>query len=226
MGKEMTQAAAPNLATSLIVIHQVITRGLEVSCANAEAFAARGLPDGATQQGFLNYARALCAVVHGHHLAEDDVAFPALRERLPGAPYARLSREHRQIEKVLREIGDLVDRFAAQAAPEPLRALSAALSGLQELWLPHYQTEERHFSVEALGRLLTPEEHVAWIGRMGGYSLQHSKPDFLVVPFLLYNLRSPVRAALAAGMPQEVTEHLVPVVWKDQWASMKPFLLQ
>ena len=33
------------------------------------------------------------------------------------------------------------------------------------------------------------------------------------------------RAYFLAVMPPEVTQQLVPVVWKDEWASIKPFLL-
>ena len=31
---------------------------------------------------------------------------------------------------------------------------------------------------------------------------------------------------LASRMPPEMMEQLVPVAWKDQWAPMKPFLLE
>jgi hypothetical protein len=47
----------------------------------------------------------------------------------------------------------------------------------------------------------------------------------LAVPFLLYNVESDDRAHFFAVMPPEITQQLVPVVWKDEWASMKPFLL-
>jgi len=31
---------------------------------------------------------------------------------------------------------------------------------------------------------------------------------------------------VASRMPSDITEQLVPVTWKDQWAPMKPFLLE
>ena len=33
------------------------------------------------------------------------------------------------------------------------------------------------------------------------------------------------RAYMAGEMPPIISQELVPVVWKDQWAPMKPFLL-
>jgi hypothetical protein len=46
-----------------------------------------------------------------------------------------------------------------------------------------------------------------------------------VVPFLLYNLPPEERAIFSQGMPPVVTQELVPVVWKEKWSPMKPFLL-
>jgi hypothetical protein len=47
----------------------------------------------------------------------------------------------------------------------------------------------------------------------------------LGVPFVLYNLPAQERAIQARTMPSAVVEELVPVVWKEQWAPMQPFLL-
>ena len=45
------------------------------------------------------------------------------------------------------------------------------------------------------------------------------------VHWVLFNLPPETRAILAKGMPAELTEKMVPVVWKPQWESMTPFLL-
>jgi hypothetical protein len=44
-------------------------------------------------------------------------------------------------------------------------------------------------------------------------------------PFLLYNLPTEERAIIAQAMPPIVTRQLVPVVWKEKWEPMSPFLL-
>jgi hypothetical protein len=56
--------------------------------------------------------------------------------------------------------------------------------------------------------------------------MAHSGPDYLVVPFVLYNLSPEQRAILAAEMPPIVTQQLVPIAWKAQWEPMSPFLLE
>ena len=60
---------------------------------------------------------------------------------------------------------------------------------------------------------------------LGEYAGQHVEPLSLGVPFLLYNMSRKERAAYAQTLPPMVTEQLVPVVWKEQWAPMQPFLL-
>jgi hypothetical protein len=57
------------------------------------------------------------------------------------------------------------------------------------------------------------------------HAQQHTVPDYLIVPFLLYNLPPDKRTFFAGEMPPVVTEQLVPVAWKDKWAPMKPFLV-
>ena len=56
-------------------------------------------------------------------------------------------------------------------------------------------------------------------------SMRNSGPDYLVVPFMLYDLDPEPRAIMTAALPTVVTEQLVPVAWKDRWATMKPYLL-
>ena len=51
-----------------------------------------------------------------------------------------------------------------------------------------------------------------------------AKPAPLSVPFLLYNSEPEDRAAFSSFMPPELTQQLVPIVWQDEWAPMKPFL--
>ena len=50
-------------------------------------------------------------------------------------------------------------------------------------------------------------------------------PLLCLCGFLLYNLPAPERKVFSAGMPDELLQTLVPVVWKEQWQAMAPFLL-
>ena len=57
-------------------------------------------------------------------------------------------------------------------------------------------------------------------------SISQPGPPYLTVPFILSNLPVAIRDAMAEGMPAEVVEQLVPIVWREKWKAMKPFLLE
>jgi hypothetical protein len=79
---------------------------------------------------------------------------------------------------------------------------------------------------EKLEELIEPQEHVRLMAQSTELSMKNIGPHYLVIPFMLYNLEPGPRSMLASGIPSEMTEQLIPVVWKDQWAPMKPFLLE
>jgi hypothetical protein len=127
---------------------------------------------------------------------------------------------------VLDELGRALEKVAAEVrVGESLSELNQELGRIAALWHPHIRIEEDHFTIEKAGALIGREEHVK-LGRMCmEHSQQHSGPDFLVVPFLLHNLVPEERAIFAESMPPAVTQELVPVLWKEKWAPMMPFLL-
>jgi hemerythrin-like domain-containing protein len=223
----MTDTNVPNLANSLLWIHQVITRGLGVCAQNSESFASHGFPDASLKTGFLDYTRSLASVLGGHHLTEDDLAFPYLRTVLPDAPYTDLAADHHAMEPLLVQIETAVAAAAAEEdVSHPLRDLHAAVVSVGEIWHPHIMKEEQSFSAEVLEQLISPEEHIRLIRTMGEFSQQHTGPGPLVIPFLLYNLPEPERTAMAQGMPAVLTQELVPGPWRAQWSPMEPFLLK
>ncbi len=211
---------------SLTAIHHVITRALEVSIERAREFAERGFQNGEEQAGFLTYVRALVNVLEGHHLTEDDVAFPYFRDKLPETPFALLIAQHQEMVPVLGEIKSAVERCEKEGRVEAgLRSIEAGLIKVDSIWHPHIQIEQEHI-VEKADAMLPVEEQIRLVKLFGEYSQKHSGPPFLAVPFMLYNLPPEERAVFAEAIPAEVTNHLVPVVWKEQWAPMTPFLLE
>lgn len=214
----MPEKPTPNLGQDLRRIHRAITRGLAVAQENCQAFAESGLPDDTTREGFWKYCHGLEATTHGHHVTEDDLMFPFLRERLPGTDFDKLMAEHQQMERILAEM-----RAARESGS--LEDMHRALSALAALWHPHIAREEADFSPEVAGRIITIPEYIEMAQQSAALSQQHAQPAPLAVPFLLYNLRADDRAFFLTAMPPEVTQQLVPVVWKDEWAPMKPFLL-
>lgn len=220
----MTEQTVPDIGRSLVLVHQVITRGLQVSIENCATFASQSFPDSQTRQGFLDYVSSLLTFLEGHHLLEDELAFPAMRPRLPEAPYDLLMEQHQQIESLLELARQSLAQIAAEADGEDFEALAKHLTQIQSLWPRHIQMEEMHLNSQALLENFSPVELIEMAGKIGAFNQQHSQPPELVIPFTLYNLTPAERAHLAAGMPPVIIQELVPLVWKERWAPMQPFL--
>jgi hemerythrin-like domain-containing protein len=214
----MTEMPKPNIGRDLKRIHRAISRGLAVALDNCQAFAQGGFPDDATREGFWKYCQGLEANAHGHHVTEDDLFFPFLRDRLPGTDFDGLMAEHEEMQGFL-------DGMRAAREAGSLAAMQRALAGMTGLWHPHIAKEETDFSPEVAAEVMTIPEHIDMAQKAAAHSQQHSQPAPLAVPFLLYNLEGEDRAFFLAVMPPEVTQQLVPVVWKEEWAPMRPFLL-
>jgi len=214
----MSEKPKPNIGLDLQRIHRVITRGLAVSQDNCQAFAESGFPDDTTREGFWKYCQALEANAHGHHVTEDDLFFPYLRERMPDTDFDELTAEHQEMRGILAEM-----QAAREAAS--LANMHRALSKMADLWHPHIEKEEAEFSPEIAAEVMTIPEQIDMAQKAAAHSQEHAQPAPLAVPFLLYNLEADDRAYFLAVMPPEVTQQLVPVVWKDEWAPMKSFLL-
>jgi hypothetical protein len=222
----MSAQQPPNAATSLITIHAVVNRGLAVAIKNAATFSENNFKDQTEREGYFNYVRALVILIDSHHLAEEEVAFPWLTERNIDGPYELLEKQHEEILPILAELNALREKCATAEQPRTcLAELEHALKTLQTLWDPHIQLEEETLSAEKLADILPSPEHIDLLQKIGEHSQAHSDPGYLVIPFILFNLEPQARIILSKGMPAELIEHMVPVVWKDQWASMKPFLL-
>jgi hypothetical protein len=211
----------------LIRIHHVITRALTVAIENSRSFAERsGYPDASTREGFTGFVLSLVSSLHAHHLTEDDIAFPYFRERIPDAPFDLLAAQHREMIPLLDEIRTTIEEAIPDVQASSLHwGLNLALIRIVEIWCPHIKTEEEHFTIERVNALVNMEEQRRLIQLFSEHSRKHSGPDYLIVPFLLYNLPPEERAILAQEMPPVVTQELVPVVWKEKWAPMKPYLL-
>jgi hemerythrin-like domain-containing protein len=214
----MSQQPKPNIGLDLLRIHRVITRGLTVSQENCQTFAEGGFPDDTTREGFWKYCQGLEANAHGHHMTEDELFFPFLRDRMPDTDFDQLMTEHKEMHAILAEV-----RAGREAGS--LAVTRQGLSKMADLWDPHIEKEEKEFSPKIVAELMTIPEHIEMAQKAAALSQEHAQPAPLAVPFLLYNLEPDDRAHFLAVMPAQVTQQLVPVVWKDEWAPMKPFLL-
>jgi hemerythrin-like domain-containing protein len=218
----MTEEPRP-ITGSMLTFHKVITRGLEVSIENAATFVEQGFPDDAMREGYLSYVEALGIVVTGHHLSEDEVVFPYYRDKLADAPFDLWSRQHRAIEPELERLSSAAAALG-DGDDTALPDLQAALAAIQAIWHPHIRLEEQHL-VGRLDDILPVEERFRLVGELTQFGQAHAQPPSLAVPFTLYNLPAADRAVLMGAMPAEVTQTLVPIVWKEKWAPMVPFFL-
>jgi hemerythrin-like domain-containing protein len=224
--KKMTEPTSPNIAASLFVTHKVITRSLAVVGQNGEIFARQGYPEPVYQEGFSNYCRAFVSVLDAHHQIEDLIIFPYFTDRLPGAPFKALTRQHQVIIPHLERIQEILD----QAKPDDqdktgLFTILRSVEYINKIWHPHIRLEEQHLEIQKIADMLPFEEQLRLLKEAGEFSQAHSGPPFLTIPFVLFNLEKDARTVMAQSMPSEVVEHLLPVVWKEQWQSMRPFLL-
>lgn len=216
----------PNFADDLVRIHKVITRGLTITTQRGTQFMKDGFPDATTRQGFADYVQALAAVLSAHHLSEDEIAFPALKVKLPKAPYTRLAADHKFIESSLVTVRQLINDLEKGSS---MMGWGLVIEGLKKdftAWTPHILLEETFFSKDAIADAMTPDEQAQLSISMSKYSQEHAGPPYLVLPFVLFNLAPEDRAAITETMPKQVMEDLFSKAGKERWEAMKPFLLE
>jgi hypothetical protein len=207
-------------------IHRVFTRSIGVGLKFSQEFPATGFRDSTERQGFYNYIRALCILLDSHHSGEELIAFPEVRLRLPTAPVDRLCADHERILQILGEIEPLLKRAESESADGEIMAeINRALVRLNDLWSSHIHLEEDVFSARKFHQVFKPYEESELSAKMAEHGQKLSEPGFLTLPFVIYNLEGEDREKMNQSMPPVVTQQLIPVVWKDKWISMKPFLL-
>jgi hemerythrin-like domain-containing protein len=214
-----------SMAKTLRTVHKVITRGVEVTRSHSHSYAEQGLPDEALWSGFISYARTFVNLTHAHHDGEEVLIFPFSQEKMPGTSFDLLKAQHRELAALLDEMGAAIDEAEKNPATESLSRISRLGAQVSEIWRNHIREEESIFSAERVNAVVTPEEQGSLMQQAAQHGMAHSGPNYLVAPFLLHNLEPEDRAYMAAEMPPIISQELVPVVWKDQWAPMKPFLL-
>ena len=209
-------------------IHSVITYALKTSIERSEQYAQAGYPDGRTRKGFISYVRCLSAVLHAHHVTEDDVAFPYFWEKMPELPVEHLIAQHQQMDPLLDRIRADLSQLAKEEEVSPsLTELGQALKEMLTLWQRHVEDEERHLTTERIDAVIDREEQ----DRIRRKLVLHSRrlqrravPLALLLPFTLYNLSCEERMDLAPKMAQIVTRWLIPYIWRRRWMPMASFL--
>jgi hemerythrin-like domain-containing protein len=221
----MSNQQESNIAISFFNIHNIITRGLRVSLESVREVLQRGFRDEESREGFFSFIRALSSVLNAHHLTEDEIVFPYFRDMLPDAPFDSLTEWHHLMVRILDEINLAVAKCDNNEKLETeLRNIENALARLNNMW-PYHIKPETDELINKADALLPVKEQLRLVGVFAEHGLKNAVPHYLTVPFMLYNLPLEDRMVFSQGMPAEVIQNLVPVVWKEKWESMTPFLL-
>mgnify|MGYP000892622284 FL=1 len=209
-----------DVGTDIIRFHRLITRSLEIVIQNVNKFLERGAIEELNREGFLKYAQSFSIVLEAHHVLENEKIFPYFMDKLPDAPYDRLLTQHEWIKTSLSQINSGINNLKSNVHElESLNLLKTSLGQIDKIWHPHIQIEENQIygRVESLNLSLKENNRL---------KEEYAQPANLVMPFVLYNLSPDDRAVLASALPEKVTKQLIPIDWKDEWASMQPFLIK
>lgn len=221
----MTSDKISSLADDFLRIHKAITRGLTVGIRQGSDFILKGFPDQDLENGYRIFVETLMAVVSGHHLGEDEVAFPAFKQKLPAAPYEKLEDDHLQIQSALNIIKSALAETSGISSSTIMDTVIDDLKKIQEIWTAHIETEESAFSATALEATMTSDEQAEAAAAISKYAQEHGGPPYYDLPFVLFNLAPADRAEMTQKIPKTVVDELIPGEWKDKWLPMKPFLL-
>jgi len=223
----MSNENRPNIGEDYIRFHRAMTRGLAVSIQNINEFLKIGAVEVLYRDGFLKYVQCFSSVSHGHHLVEDEKIFPYFRDKLQEVPYERLISEHNILKGGLQEINTGLDNL--RAGNDDLNSLKLLKSGfdkIDQIWYPHIEIENTQLYGRVGSLKIDPEEMIRLQKELVEFFQEQTGPEYLVGPFVLYNLSPEDRAIAAQGLPDMVMKQLIPIEWKDKWAPMQPFLLE
>ena len=216
-----------DIGTDMIRFHRIITRSLEVNIQNVNKFLEIGAIEESNREGFLKYLQSFSTVLEAHHLLENEKIFPYFMDKLPDAPYDRLMAQHKWVEESLSHINGEINSLKSDVDElESLNLLKTGLREIDKIWHPHIRIEEEQIYGKVGSLNISLEETNRLRKEYSQFIQEHANPAYLVVPFVLYNLSPEDRAIVTQGFPEMVTKKLVPIDWKDEWASMQPFLLK
>ena len=176
----------------------------------------------------LKYVQSFSSVLNGHHLVENENIFPYFKDKLPEVPYDRLMSEHEIFKDGLQEINTGIDDLMSEN--NEINSLKLLKSGFDRMknhiWNPHIQIENTQLYGKIGSLNIDKNEMIRILKEAGEFFQEHTGPAYLVLPFVLYNLSPEDRTKASKGFPEMVIKQLVPIDWKDKWASMQPFLLK
>ena len=204
----------------LLRIHKIISRGLSISIRKCDEYLVKHVIPSGEATGFPMYVSTLKWVMHSHHLSEDEIAFPYFKDYIE-APYNLLKNDHNAMARIL----DSLDQCLLELSSDGVDKLREVLEELDKLWEPHIKIEEENFTSEKLQAAIGLKEQVNLVEKLGEHSIKNSGPGPLALPFMFYNLEGRDREEFMKPLPWIAKKVLAPIIWRNQWKPMIPFLL-
>lgn len=212
----------PNLAIGLLCTHNIITRSLDVVIEHTNKSLNTGELDEALKGGFIDYLLCIKTVITAHHHLETQMVFPYFQDKIPELPVRQLNQEHGQMGMHLIKFDDIIPDLKGDSLISSLKQLNEALTGINDIWYPHKEVEEKYFTAERIGNLLDKDEMMNQVESYREFSRERYQPDYLVIPFQFYNLPPKEREIWVQELPEIFTQKISK--WKDKWSKMAYFL--
>lgn len=213
------------LAEYFLVIHKVISRGVDISVEQVGNFIQGGFPSEHTRAGYLNYLTALCVMFDSHHKTEDKIAFHYFRDALPDTHFDWLFEDHNLINGFLEEMTPIIESLKRrEQVDNNLVLLKDVLVNISDRWYGHIGLEEEEF-IELIDALSAPEEKTKLIEDFAVFNERLLKPFDLTIPFMLFNLETHDRPVIQKAYPITWITAFDTPEKKEKLESILPFLL-
>ena len=200
--------------TVMLAAHEALRRDL-TGLARAAAGAARSRPaqSGAVLRGWAVFQRQL----HIHHSAEDELVWPALRERLTASDGAQsvldaMEAEHQQIDPLLAAVSQAMDEARPDGVAQSGGRLADTVDVLTMALHGHLAHEERD-ALPLIGTTLSAAEWRA-VGRRIGLRNLRRAPEMFA---WMLDGATPGQAAAATGQLPPPARVLYRTVWRPRF---------
>jgi iron-sulfur cluster repair protein YtfE (RIC family) len=200
--------------TIMLAAHEALRRDL-VGLSRATAGARRSGPAQrkALQRGWVVFQRQL----HIHHSAEDDLVWPALRERLAASDASRsvldaMEAEHEQIDPLLAAVSQAMDASEQDGVDHDGGRLADTVDVLTMALHGHLAHEERD-ALPLIGTALTAAEWRAVGRRIGVRNLRRTPEMFA----WMLDGATPDQAGAATGQLPPPARVLYRTVWRPRF---------
>lgn len=223
----MSDSNNPSVARDIYFIHLVITRSLNVALEHCQSCKNQKIDNHSLESGFLTYVQSLVTLLDSHHIVEDEVIFPYFQGKLENAPFETMNSQHLEMLPVLEQMKVTIDNLTNNSAvSDNLSTLQQLLIQIRDIWEPHFQLEELYLTPENISNIIDQEEEIRLTHLFAQEAGKHIHPDYLLIPFILYNLSPENRAVMSQVFPPFLIEKVASSDWQSQWKPMSPFLIE